>query len=78
MDNLHEIIAFILREVDIDGAPQNAKKKFNLDKKKYIEILEVMQDNEYIELHKIDYAGNPIPEHSFITRKGHALIKEYY
>ena len=78
IDNLHEIIAYILKEIDRNGNPDGAVEKFDISSKEYGEILVVAEDDKYLRSTKIDYAGHPLPEESIITDKGYRLIRKYY
>jgi len=77
MDNLLEVIAYILKEIDGNGNPDSVQREYGIDSEKYIEILNVMVDDKYIISHKIDMLGTPLPEESTITGKGYNLMRKF-
>lgn len=77
MDNLLEIIAYILGEIDRDGNPDDAKGEFNLDNKKYKEILDVMKLDGYIDCDKIYMDESLNLDYASITSKGYGLMRKF-
>ncbi|GIO25114.1 hypothetical protein [Oceanobacillus sp. J11TS1] len=78
MDNLHEIIAFILREIDRNGNPDMVQNKFGITLREYRDIVDNAELDGYIDSTEQDRSGSAIPESSVIREKGYNLIKEYY
>lgn len=77
MVNLLEIITYILREVDRDGNPDSAQRKFGFDGKKYKEIVDVMKLDGYINCNKIYMDQSLNLDYASITSKGYNLMRKF-
>lgn len=77
IDNLYEIIAYILKEIDRNGNPDEAQEKFGISGERYDEVVKVAEKDGYFEYERIDYAGNPWLDTAVITSKGYELIKKH-
>lgn len=76
-ENLPEIIAYILKELDRKGNPDNEMKKFGLNSDEYKGILEAVKLDGYIKSDEIYMDGSPNLDSASITRKGYTLMSEY-
>jgi hypothetical protein len=77
INNLYEIIAYILKEIDRNGNPDNAEKEFDLSGEQYKAILDTMKLDDYIKCDKIFMDGTPNTDYALITSKGYNLISKF-
>lgn len=75
VNNLLEIIKFILEELDRNGNPDIVQTKFNISNNKYQEITDAMKADGYIKCDKIYMDGSLDLDHAVITNKGYQLIR---
>lgn len=77
-ENLYEIMAYILREVDREGNPDNAINEFNLSYEDYKSIVNTIVTERYINTYDHFMDEMPDIDSGVITTKGYQLIKKFY
>lgn len=77
-ENLYEIMAYILREVDREGNPDNAINEFNLSYEDYKSIVNTIVIERYINTYDHFMDEMPDIDSGVITTKGYQLIKKFY